>query len=70
MTSFADELFIGQHWRHKINGEMARIAQIHRKDRQAKLYYVNSEDEGSVEYKNFDLLKKYWEPMEILLHER
>lgn len=67
MTRWVDGLFIGQHWQHKRTGEMARVDQIHRKDRQVKLCYVNSEDAGCFEYKNFDLLRRYWIPKEILL---
>lgn len=67
MTTFADGLFIGQHWQHKRTGELAKIDQIHRKDRQVKLVYVECDDAGMFEYKNFSLLQRYWIAKEILL---
>lgn len=62
---FVDGLFIGQHWEHKRTGELVRIDQIHRKDRQVKLCYVNRDD-GFV-YQTFDVLRMSFTAKEILL---
>lgn len=64
---FVDGLFIGQHWQHKRSGDLVRIDQIHRKDKQVKLVYIECDDAGAFEYKGFEMLKRYWTAKEILL---
>lgn len=62
------DLFIGQHWEHKRSGDVARIVQIHRKDRLVKLVYIECDDAGAFEYKDFAVLRRHWIPKEILLN--